>query len=232
MTHSTIRQGSTSPDVAFAQQLLENAGFAAPGTGFGPVMTAAVKQFQASKGLPADGVIGPATWAALEQGVQQHNFEDDLITVENAPSAIAGFNPKYILIGLAVAGAFYWFTMRESKKTALSERRSRRRFNEEDDWEEKEAPEIRRRVKRIPTERKPNLKRRPNPLETTAPPIVEKGPRAKEDLIYANERFYKTQRVYREEVKRKAHEQAESTGRPVKVVATNAPGKVLYKAEA
>jgi peptidoglycan hydrolase-like protein with peptidoglycan-binding domain len=32
---------------------------------FGPVTNAAVKDFQGSNGLAVDGIVGPATWAAL-----------------------------------------------------------------------------------------------------------------------------------------------------------------------
>jgi len=48
-------------DVAEVQTIL---GLEADGR-FGSVTQHAVEQFQSSKGLDADGVVGPGTWAAL-----------------------------------------------------------------------------------------------------------------------------------------------------------------------
>jgi len=62
----TVKQGDNGPDVVALQQKLIAAGYSVAADGdFGPGTDAAVKQFQASKGLTADGVVGPATWAAL-----------------------------------------------------------------------------------------------------------------------------------------------------------------------
>ncbi|MGA9525199.1 MAG: D-alanyl-D-alanine carboxypeptidase family protein [Myxococcaceae bacterium] len=66
----TLRQGSRGSAVVSLQKKLSAAGFnpgAADGD-FGPKTLAAVKAFQRSKGLAADGVVGPKTWAKL--GVQ------------------------------------------------------------------------------------------------------------------------------------------------------------------
>jgi putative chitinase len=61
---STLRKGSTGPEVVRLQRLLH----VKPADGdFGPKTAAAVRAFQKSHGLVADGVVGPATWAALEQ---------------------------------------------------------------------------------------------------------------------------------------------------------------------
>ncbi|HYH96066.1 peptidoglycan-binding protein [Hyalangium sp.] len=62
----TLRQGSQGASVTQLQNLLRSKGhnIAADGD-FGPKTTAAVKSFQASRGLAADGVVGPQTWAAL-----------------------------------------------------------------------------------------------------------------------------------------------------------------------
>ena len=64
----TIQQGATGAEVVKAQTRLNAWGaspkLAADGQ-FGAGTTTAVKAFQSAHGLPADGVIGPATWAHL-----------------------------------------------------------------------------------------------------------------------------------------------------------------------
>jgi len=51
------------------QNLLRNKGYNIAADGiFGPKTEAAVKQFQASRGLVVDGIVGPKTWAALRGG--------------------------------------------------------------------------------------------------------------------------------------------------------------------
>ncbi|MFY0525266.1 peptidoglycan-binding domain-containing protein [Archangium gephyra] len=63
----TLKQGATGASVTNLQKRLAQHGFnpgAADGQ-FGPKTTAAVKAFQRAKGLVADGVVGPKTWAKL-----------------------------------------------------------------------------------------------------------------------------------------------------------------------
>ena len=57
-----LRYGSTGSNVKAAQQRL--GGLVADGV-FGAATLSKVKSFQASKGLSVDGIVGPATWAAL-----------------------------------------------------------------------------------------------------------------------------------------------------------------------
>lgn len=57
---STIRRGSTGPDVAQWQGII---GVTTDGA-FGPNTEAATKTWQAQHKLVADGVVGPATWSA------------------------------------------------------------------------------------------------------------------------------------------------------------------------
>src|SRR5438270_11867572 len=63
-----LKQGSSGPDVTEMQQKLKDLGFDPNGVdgNFGPGTTSALKAFQQSKGLQADGIAGPATLAALQ----------------------------------------------------------------------------------------------------------------------------------------------------------------------
>ena len=65
---ATLRWGSTGPEVERVQQLLQAAGLydgQADGR-YGALTYSAVLRFQAAQGLAADGVVGPATLAALQ----------------------------------------------------------------------------------------------------------------------------------------------------------------------
>lgn len=63
----TLREGSTGPDVKVLQTALLAAGFDPQGDDgvFGPDTGAAVERFQTAHDLAVDGVVGPATTAAL-----------------------------------------------------------------------------------------------------------------------------------------------------------------------
>ena len=61
-----LRRGDKNVSVSLLQSKLNAAGYQVGTDGsFGPGTDAAVKQFQAAKGLTADGVVGSTTWAAL-----------------------------------------------------------------------------------------------------------------------------------------------------------------------
>ncbi|MBI3181895.1 MAG: peptidoglycan-binding protein [Myxococcales bacterium] len=63
----TLRLGSRGPSVALLQQKLRAAGFdPGPVDGiFGQRTQAAVRAFQANRGISVDGVVGPVTWGRL-----------------------------------------------------------------------------------------------------------------------------------------------------------------------
>ena len=67
LTHPNIGLGARNAHVTTAQKLLKKLGFDPKGIDgrFGPDTDAATVAFQASRGLTADGIIGPKTWAAL-----------------------------------------------------------------------------------------------------------------------------------------------------------------------
>ena len=67
---SLLKKGSSGPDVRTLQSTLKQLGFDPHGVDgvFGPGCEAAVIAFQKAKGLTADGIVGPATMAALETG--------------------------------------------------------------------------------------------------------------------------------------------------------------------
>jgi peptidoglycan hydrolase-like protein with peptidoglycan-binding domain len=66
-TLPNLSEGSTGPDVRWAQYLLVRRTMSDDEVDgvFGPVMDKAVRQFQRDSDLDDDGIIGPLTWAAL-----------------------------------------------------------------------------------------------------------------------------------------------------------------------
>ena len=64
----TVRYNCKGEDVKELQVMLNAAGYSCgePDGIFGNRTFSAVKNFQASRGLVADGIVGPKTWAALE----------------------------------------------------------------------------------------------------------------------------------------------------------------------
>ena len=66
-TPPTISEGATGPTVRWAQYLLVHRTLSYNQIDgiFGPVTKTAVEQFQRDRRLTADGIVGPATWAAL-----------------------------------------------------------------------------------------------------------------------------------------------------------------------
>ena len=85
---ATLKQGASGPDVKNLQQKLKDLGFDPNGVDghFGPGTTTALKAFQQSKGLQADGIAGPNTLAALQSGGGSPSTETTTTTEAEVPS--------------------------------------------------------------------------------------------------------------------------------------------------
>ena len=67
---ATLRRGDRDNDVRILQRALRQVGYDLEIDGiFGRITQECVKSFQGSHGLTRDGVVGPLTWAALEEAV-------------------------------------------------------------------------------------------------------------------------------------------------------------------
>lgn len=91
----TIRKGSTGPDVTYCQTLLCQKSFPTGVDGvFGSDTERQVKAFQSSRYLVDDGIVGPATWTALEAS------ETVVTTMDKVASLLHQLKPqKYLLSG-------------------------------------------------------------------------------------------------------------------------------------
>ena len=90
---STLKQGSSGPDVLTLQSALKQLGFDPQGVDgvFGSGTEAAVIAFQQSKGLTPDGIVGPNTMAALQGSAAVAGASVSGATVSAAvPSGTAG----------------------------------------------------------------------------------------------------------------------------------------------
>lgn len=85
----TLRRGSQGAYVTLAQTKLIQMGYDLTPYGadgkFGAKTEAAVKQFQRDQGLEADGIVGPKTWAALDDG----KAETYTVTVQHISRSVA-----------------------------------------------------------------------------------------------------------------------------------------------
>ena len=77
LTWPLEQEGSTGEDVRTVQYLVTAQGHPTGVDGdFGPLTKAAVQAFQSSRGLGADGIVGPQTWPQLIIEVQQGSTGD------------------------------------------------------------------------------------------------------------------------------------------------------------
>lgn len=85
----TLRKGSAGSYVTLLQTKLVQLGYDLSPYGadgkFGAKTESAVKQFQIDKGLNADGVVGAATWAALDSG----SVEKFTVTIHGLSRSVA-----------------------------------------------------------------------------------------------------------------------------------------------
>jgi peptidoglycan hydrolase-like protein with peptidoglycan-binding domain len=99
-----VRQGDENHPVRTLQDLLNAQGFKVDVDGeFGPQTDQAVRDFQRSRSLSADGIVGPATWPALVIQVRQGDQGDAVRGVQeeldfrdpaNGPKVDGVFGPK------------------------------------------------------------------------------------------------------------------------------------------
>lgn len=67
MSYPTLQMGASGPAVAALQRALQQAGYSLAADGiFGPETKAMVLNLQRAARITADGIVGPATWTALE----------------------------------------------------------------------------------------------------------------------------------------------------------------------
>ena len=69
--YPVIRRGSISTYVLIAQDDLNTLGFRTGGLDgiFGSATEQAVRNYQSSRGLPSDGIVGCNTWRSLQENV-------------------------------------------------------------------------------------------------------------------------------------------------------------------
>ena len=84
LTWPLEQQGSMGEDVKTVQYLVTAQGHSTGVDGvFGPLTKAAVEAFQSSRGLGADGIVGPQTWPQLIIQVQQGSNGDAVRAVQS-----------------------------------------------------------------------------------------------------------------------------------------------------
>jgi len=76
-TTPVLKKNSKGEAVTRLQQGLYQLGYDPGGVDgiFGANTERAVKEFQTNNGLPADGVVGPKTWTALEEAFTRQRSE-------------------------------------------------------------------------------------------------------------------------------------------------------------
>ena len=98
----TLKKGSTGEYVTLLQTKLKNKGYDLGSYGvdgdFGSATLAAVKAFQKANGLTVDGIVGPKTWAALDQSSAKVDYYSVIIphlTQKDADSICSAYKGAY-----------------------------------------------------------------------------------------------------------------------------------------
>jgi len=86
-----LSEGSMGPAVVGLHEMLRFLGFftAVPNNYFGPITRAAVEAFQRDAGLVADGIVGPQTWAALDEVIEHFNDRFPILRLGSTGPAVA-----------------------------------------------------------------------------------------------------------------------------------------------
>ena len=95
-----LQQGSQGGGVRKAQALLDVFGAHLVVDGdFGPATAAAVRSFQGSHGLQADGIVGPLTWTALAGGLPELQRRSAGADVERLQALLDVFGAHLVVDG-------------------------------------------------------------------------------------------------------------------------------------
>ena len=128
--HPVIRKGSKGDAVRNAQTNLQARGYypgAIDGL-FGPQMDTAVKWYQSVRGLAADGIVGPRTWARLDPPTVKSGSTGQAVTMlqqlltdygylsgaidgqfgPNTESAVKAFQTDFHLAADGIVGPRTW----------------------------------------------------------------------------------------------------------------------------
>lgn len=97
-----LKKGSSGPEVLELQEMLDSIGYACgtPDGVFGNLTAYAVKSFQRDNNLTVDGVVGPATWVALEKATEPEDPEpaaDDHPTTDAEPATVSRDNIQAVV---------------------------------------------------------------------------------------------------------------------------------------
>lgn len=103
---ATLRSGSAGPDVLRWQDLLTGAGFPTPETSvFDAATDAQTRAWQRSRGIAADGVVGPASWEAMVGAAPDPDAEYCRSALLKAWRGVTGADPNLAELQIAAANA-------------------------------------------------------------------------------------------------------------------------------